>query len=613
MPLNLSPGQILPHAVTAYYRPQAAPVSNVQERVDFGTPVVNHAERQREPSAADRGMDSVAKQYSVANPTFAHGPRGASSGQPLHRHTSSEPLALPDNKKFQVPNAHPPKASPPPAEGTQHTTASNVSVVAGNVDYDPTGGKRLATRTLREQDRYTYDDPRKQRVADIGNPQMPRTAPAYMSKAEEHPQGFPGGFQQPTPQHLERIGPPINQDEHRQQDPRPGLVHSVQSAPPHLVRTVPPINQDQHRQQDPRPGLVHGVQSTPPRLEHIGLPINQDQHRQQDSRPGLVHGVQSAPPHLARTGPPVNQDQHRQQDPRPGLVHGVQSAPLHLARTGPPVNQDQPRQQGPRPGLVHGVQSTPPHLERMGPPINQDQHRQQDSRPGLHGVQSAPPHLARTGSSINQDQHRQQDPRPGPVHSVLRSHPSVASSSSTFRSGASSVMTAATNASSVSSSRNRILPRQLVMPAPLAKAAASSRPLPTQPQQHWQNTTQHRIRFGDGSEIELPVTNTDAAIPMPSISESPHVMKPHATKPPSPTRTLSMSHSNGKLKKRPSFRGPEPPEIVARLAIAPGTMYKSKYMEPPPTIPEAPRIERVATNASVKQMKRLLSKKKSTM
>ncbi len=402
--------------MTAYYRPQAAPVSNVQERVDFGAPVAKHAERQGELSV-DRGMDSVVKQNSEVNPSTTHGPRGAPSGQPLHRHTSSEPVVQPDNNKYQAPDAHPTKASPPLVEGSQLITASNVSVVTGNVDYDPTGGKRVATRTLREQRRYTYDDPRMQRVADLGNPQMPHMAPAHGSKADERPQGFPGGFQQ----------------------------------------------------------------------------------------------------------------------------------------------------------------STPPHLERIGPPINQDQHRQRD-------------------------------PRPGPLRGVPRSYPSVASSSSTSRSGASSVMTAATNASSVSSSRNRILPKQLVMPAPLAKATASSRPLPTQPQQNWQNMRQHRIRFGDGSEYELPVTNTDVAIPMPYVSESPTVMMPPATN--ARTRTQSMSH-NGKLKKRPSFRGPEPPEIVARLAIAPGVMHKSKYMEPPPTIPEAPRI---ATNVSLKQeMKRLLSKKKSTL
>jgi hypothetical protein len=446
--------------VTAYYRPQAAPVGNVLERVDFGAPVVNHAERQGELSAADRGMDSVAKQYSVANPSSTHDPRGTPSERPLHRHTSSEPVVLPANNKFQAHNAHPPKASPPPTWGSQPITASNVSVVVGNVDYDPTGGKRVATHTLREQERrYTYDDPRKQRIADLGNPQMPRmaSAPAYGPTAEERPQGFPGGFQQSAPPHLERMGPQINQDQHR-------------------------------RAPDPAQGS------------------------EAEERPQ-------------------------------GFPGGFQ-------------------------------QSAPPHLERMGP-------------------------------QINQEQHGQRDPRPGPVRGVPRSHPSVSSGSSTFRSGASSVMTAATNASSVSSSRNRILPKQLVMPAPLAKATASSRPLPTQPQQHWQNMRQHRIRFGDGSEYELPVTNTDAAMPMPYVSESPIVMKPPATKP--TTRT----QSNGKLKKRPSFRGPEPPEIVARLAIAPGVMHKSKYMEPPPTIPEAPRI---ATNASVKQeMKWLLSKKKSTL
>ena len=418
MPLNLSPGQILPHSVTAYYRPRAAPIGNVQERIDFGSPTVNHAVSQ----PANHRMGSAAKQYSVADPTSkrpdhlsAYNSRSVTS-RPLHHHSSSDPIVLPDNDRLQTHNARPPRAPPAPTGSNYPTTANNVPLAAGNIHYDPTGGQRVERHAFSEQEQYTYDDRRMQRVTDSGNPQVPHPDPAHRSNTGERPQGFPDSFQRPSPPHLERIGPPVNLDQRGQREPRPGPVHS-------------------------------------------------------------------------------------------------------------------------------------------------------------------------------------------------ESHPSLASSSSTLQSSGSSYMTATTNATStsVATSRNRILPKQLVMPAPLAKAAASSRPLPTQQQQQqqWPNLRQHHVLFGDGTAYSLPVTNTSTASPIPPRSELPR----GPAQPPS--RTLSVPRS-GKLKKRPSFRGPEPPEIMARLANAPASVHRGKYMEPPPTIPEAPRIEKAVRNAPVKQeMKRLLSKRKS--
>lgn len=357
-------------------------------------------------------MGSAAKQYSTSrHPDHlgAHESRGVASGI-LHHHSSSDPLVLPDNDRFQTPNTRPPRVAPPLAGTKYPTTANSGPVAAGTVHYDPTSGGRVASRTFSEQEQYTHIDRKKQPVVDFGNAQMPHSDPAHSSNAEERPQGFPTSVQRPSP----------------------------------------------------------------------------------------------------------------------------------------------------------------PHLERIEPPVYRDQRGQQESRPGPE------------------------------------SRPSMASSSSTVRSSASSVTSATTNgtSTSVATSRNRILPKQLVMPAPLAKAAVSSRPLPTQQQQqqHWPNVRQHRVRFGDGTQYELPVTNTSTAIPTPPTHALPRgPAQPAAI-------SLSLPRS-GKLKKRPSFRGPEPPEIMARLAIAPAAMHKSKYMEPPPTLPEAPRI---AANAPVKQeMRRLLSKRKS--
>lgn len=221
----------------------------------------------------------------------------------------------------------------------------------------------------------------------------------------------------------------------------------------------------------------------------------------------------------------------------------------------------------------------------------------------------SPPHPERIGPPINLDHRRQREQRPGPVRQVSESHPSTTSSSSTLQSSGSSLATATTSATSVATSRNRILPKQLVMPAPLAKATVSSRPLPTQPQQQqWPNLRQHHVRFGDGTAYALPVTtNTSTATPIPPRSELPRgPVQP-------PTRTLSVPRS-AKLKKRPSFHGPEPPEIMARLANAPASVHRGKYMDPPPTIPEAPiaRIEKSLRNVPVKQeVKRLLSKRRS--
>ena len=397
MSLNLFPGQILPHSATAYYRPRATPIVSVLERIDFGTPTVNHAVSQ----PTDHRTGSAAKQYSAADPTSRHPDHlGAynSRARPSHHHSSSDPAVLTDNR-LQTPNHRPPRVPPPLAGNNYPTTANNIPVTA--VTVHPTGRQCVEARAFSEQEQYTYNDRKMQRVADSG--QMPHTDPAHRSNAEERPQGFPDSFQRPSPPYL---------------------------------------------------------------------------------------------------GPPVNLDQRTQREPRPGLVH-----------------------------------------------------------------------------------------------QVFESHPSMASSNSTLQSSGSSLMTTSTNATSVATSRNRILPKQLVMPAPLAKAAVSSRPLPTQqqPQQSWPNLRQHHVRFGDGTAYALPVTNTSTATTMAELPRAP-------AQPPS--RTLS----SAKLKKRPSFRGPEPPEIMARLANSPTEVFKGKYMEPPPTIPEAPRIEKAVRSAPVK---RLLSKRKS--
>ncbi|KIL71749.1 hypothetical protein M378DRAFT_241917 [Amanita muscaria Koide BX008] len=201
------------------------------------------------------------------------------------------------------------------------------------------------------------------------------------------------------------------------------------------------------------------------------------------------------------------------------------------------------------------------------------------------------------------DPYRRQEMPPGPLidHRVYGVNSSAPSSSSSIRSGAASAMTGFTGLSSATSNfRNRILPRQLVMPAPLAKAAASSRPQPThlpQSAQVLRNVQrQHHIRFDDGAEYDLPVTTSTQTNPN---WTPPSVETPSAH--PSETRTRTPSIMRSKLRKQKSLRGPEPPEIVARLAAAPQVRPKRKYMEPPPTIPEAPRIEgyRTLINASI--------------
>jgi len=147
------------------------------------------------------------------------------------------------------------------------------------------------------------------------------------------------------------------------------------------------------------------------------------------------------------------------------------------------------------------------------------------------------------------------------------------------------------------------------MPGPLAKATASSRPQPThrvQPVQHWQDVQrQHLVRFHDGTEYELPVTTatqsmeTRASV-MPLL---PNPIKNHNFLP----------AQGGKLRKHSSLRGPEPPEIVARLAAAPHMIQRGKYMEPPPTIPEAPRIDKTMSDPVRKDLKRLLSKRRTLL
>ncbi|KAK2461611.1 hypothetical protein APHAL10511_006074 [Amanita phalloides] len=307
-------------------------------------------------------------------------------------------------------------------------------------------------------------------------------------------------------------------------------------------------------------------------MQHITGPIDPRvtpmaiAHRE-ELRQNSPHSLQRAlPVHEEYIGPPAVQDHHmhQHQEPRQTLSREASNGHPSMA-----WNAEERRQNSP-----HGLQrALPAHEEHIGPPAVQDHHRHQELRQALSRAAS-------------------------------NSHPSTTSSSSSIHSGASSVITGMTTATA--SSRRRILPRQLVMPAPLAKAAISSRPQPTHTQrhQHWQNTPrQHRIRFGDGTEYELPVTN------MESTMITPAVMPPANP----PTRTMSLS-SNGKLKKQPSFRGPEPPEIVARLAAAKAVLHKGKYMEPPPTIPEAPRIDPPVSRNPVKQeMRRLLSKRRTAI
>lgn len=186
------------------------------------------------------------------------------------------------------------------------------------------------------------------------------------------------------------------------------------------------------------------------------------------------------------------------------------------------------------------------------------------------------------------DPYRRQELPPGPFdHRVYEVNSSAPSSSSSIRSGAASAMTGFTGLSSATSNfRNRILPRQLVMPAPLAKAAASSRPQPThlpQSAQVLRNVQrQHHIRFDDGAEYDLPVTTSTQTNPnwTPSSVETPSAR-------PAETQTRTPSIMRSKLKKQKSLRGPEPPEIVARLAAAPQVRPRRKYMEPPPKIGRA--------------------------
>ncbi|KAF8632982.1 hypothetical protein AX15_001579 [Amanita polypyramis BW_CC] len=235
------------------------------------------------------------------------------------------------------------------------------------------------------------------------------------------------------------------------------------------------------------------------------------------------------------------------------------------------------------------------------------------SRGRSHGSQRYPPaqpeHVLPPGI---QDQSKPQELSSGPIPNrhVNETYPS---SSSSFQSGASSVKTETTVATSVSF-RNRILPKQLVMPSPLAKAAVSPRLQPTHLPQNVQRRQnlprQHRIRFHDGTEYELPVTNSNPG----------HVVEvlasPEAShRPIEPPTLINSIPQNGKLKKRPSLRGPEPPEIVAQLAATPKTAQKSKYMEPPPTIPEHPQLDyKPTTKVPMKQgMRRLLTKRRSAL
>ncbi|PFH54837.1 hypothetical protein AMATHDRAFT_83225 [Amanita thiersii Skay4041] len=181
-------------------------------------------------------------------------------------------------------------------------------------------------------------------------------------------------------------------------------------------------------------------------------------------------------------------------------------------------------------------------------------------------------------------------------------------SSVNLQSGTASIMTGNTTGTSATSRpfHNRFLPKKLVMPAPLATAAAGSiRPQPSvlQPMApEWQNPLrQHHVRFHDGSEYDLLVTNPASTIRV----EPPSVGR---------AQDVPMSRSR-KLKKRSSLTSPEPPEIIARLAATPVVSARSRYMEPPPTIPET------SGNIGIMKMKgkppiqkepmRLLSKRRS--
>ncbi|KAF8641173.1 hypothetical protein AX17_000808 [Amanita inopinata Kibby_2008] len=196
---------------------------------------------------------------------------------------------------------------------------------------------------------------------------------------------------------------------------------------------------------------------------------------------------------------------------------------------------------------------------------------------------------------------------------MLEFQSSLASSSSSLQSGVASVTTGITAASTASRlPHNRFLPKQLVMPVPLSKSIISSRPRPTHlapAVSHWQNPQGHHcVRFNDGTEYNLPLASHDVggAGTISKLSSDVSIKAPN--------RTLASPVGNeGKLKKRPSLRGPEPPEIVARLAATPKVDMRSRYMEPPPTVPEIPgTIDQPAFKDPVKRgPKRVLTKRKS--